>query len=319
MKADSRNLFRQHERSCPHRSKRRGYKKCHCPVWIDFSCAGKRTLKSLGTRNWQVAQDELVAWETNKSREHEEPEPPEIRDPKESVPAGHGVADACVAFLADAVARNLRESTLYKYRLLLARLLSFLSERGVRFVPHITLELLREFRAKWPHRNTAGKKRLEELRAFFRFCYDAQWVDTNPAKNLHAPITTDPPREPFTDEEVEKIRIACTRYPDGHERTHRKASQRLTALVELMLHTGLRIGDAVTLRRESVVGGMLRLRTEKTNVPVDIPLPSRLLTQLQSVEGTSSEYFFWTGNSKRKSVVGDWQRALKTIDFVTRL
>jgi integrase/recombinase XerC/integrase/recombinase XerD len=79
------------------------------------------------------------------------------------------------------------------------------------------------------------------------------------------------------------------------------------------LHTGLRIGDAVTLRRDGIVDGKLRLRTEKTNVPVDIPLPLQLVTQLQSIVGTSSEYFFWMANSKRKSVVGDWPRALKTM------
>jgi integrase len=250
----------------------------------------------------------------NELRVHEKAKRPQICEPdKDSEPTGRTVADACAKFLADARARGLREPTTYKYELLLRRLLAFTAERDVLIVPLITLELLREFRAKWPHRNTAGRKRLEELRAFFRFCYDAQWIDTNPAKNLHATITAEPPREPFTDEEVEKIRVACTRYPNGRGRTHRKVSQRLTALVELMLHTGLRIGDAVTLRRDRIMGGMLRLRTEKTNVPVDIPLPPQLLTQLECVEGTSSEYFFWTGNSKRKSVVGDWQRALKTM------
>src|SRR5271156_5181531 len=307
MTPDSRNLFRNHERSCPHRRKGRIYKKCRCPIWIDFTVEVQRTFKSLRTRNWQLAEQLLREWEMNELHVSERAKPPQMCGPvKDSEPTGHIVADACTAFLADAVARNLREATLYKYRLLLARLLSFMTERGVRFVSQITLELLREFRAKWPHRNTAGKKRLEELRAFFRFCYDAQWIDTNPAKNLQAPITTDLPREPFTDEEVEKIRMACTQYPDGRGCTHRKASQRLTALVELMLHTGLRIGDAVTLRRDRIAGGMLRLRTEKTNVPVDLPLPPRLVNQLQRVVGTSSEYFFWTGISKRKSAVGDW-------------
>ena len=314
MTPDSRNLFRNHEKSCPHRKRGRAYKKCHCPTWIDFSSEGKRIFRSLGTRNWQRAEELLREWEMNELHVHEKATPPCMREPdEESKPKGHTVADACAKFLADARARELRESTLSKYNLLLHRLLAFTAERGVRFVSQITLELLREFRAKWSHRNIAGRKRLEELRAFFRFCYDAEWIDSNPAKNLHAPITTEPPREPFTDEEVEKIRLACTQYPDGLGRTHRNASERLTALVEVMLHTGLRIGDAATLRRDRIVGGMLRLRTEKTNVPVDIPLPPQLITQLEAVKGTSSEYFFWTGNSKRKSVVGDWQRALKTM------
>jgi integrase len=57
----------------------------------------------------------------------------------------------------------------------------------------------------------------------------------------------------------------------------------------------------------------LRLRTEKTGTVVCCPLPAYLIDKLQSVRSVSSQYFFWTGISKPKSAVGDYQRSLKRL------
>jgi integrase len=311
MTPDSRNLFRNHERCCPHRKKGRAHKKCHCPIWIDFSFDGKRILKSLGTRNWQLAQDLLREWETNELRAHEKAKLPQIPEPeKESEPRGPTVADACTKFLADARARGLRDATVYKFRLLLGRLQGFTRERGIHFVSEITVEMLREFRAALPHRNTAARRRVEELRTFFGFCLDAGWVSINPAKSLKPPPCTEAPIEPFGDEEVERIRAACVSY---FTNTGKATAQRLDAIVDLMLCTGLRIQDAVTLRKDCVAQGNLRVRTEKTGTIVYFPLPMRLIEKLERMRSTSLEYFFWSGQSKPKSVVGNLQRSLKKL------
>ena len=311
---DSRNLYRNHERACPHRKDGRDYKKCHCPIWVDISFAGRRICRSLKTRNWQKAEDLLRKWEADDRLRPSETEPPPIPllDKAPQLP-GHSLEAACREFLADAAARGLREPTLYKYRLLLRRLLAFAQERGLRLVKDITLEVLREFRATLPHHNTAARKRIEELRAFFRFCQDASWITDNPAKKLQTPMEQSPPREPFTNEEVEMIRRACTIYPDGAGRTGQDNAQRLRALVELLLHTGLRIRDAAMLRRDSIVGGKMRVKTAKTGTEIYCRLPPSLIKRLEVIQGTSQEYFFWTGTSKPKSAVGDWQRALKKL------
>jgi site-specific recombinase XerD len=317
MTPDSRNLFRKHERSCPHRKKRRAYKKCHCPIWIDFSYAGERIFKSLRTRNWLLAENLLREWETNELHEHEKVTPPHAREPdKESEPKGQTVADACAKFLADAHSRELREATLDKYDLILRRLLAFTAERGIRFVLEITVELLREFRAEWPHRNTVARRRIDELRTFFGFCVDSGWMASNPAKSLRPPPCTEAPVEPFGDDEVEQIRAAYTAYSKNAGKAN---AQRLEAFVELILCTGLRITDAVTIRRDCVAGGKLRLRTEKTGTVVCRPLPPALIEKLQSVRCASTQHFFWTGNSKPKSAVGDYQRALKRLFKLARI
>jgi len=111
---------------------------------------------------------------------------------------------------------------------------------------------------------------------------------------------------PFTRDEFTRILAACDKYPD------KLNAVRLRALVFLLCYSGLRITDAVTVRRDRITDGKLFLYTAKTGTAVYCPLPPFLLTALEVVP-TVSEHFFWTGTSKPKSAVGDWQRALKRL------
>ena len=81
----------------------------------------------------------------------------------------------------------------------------------------------------------------------------------------------------------------------------------------LLRFSGLRIRDAVTLRRDRLVNGKILLYTAKTGTPVCCPLPQHLLAELEMVHGTSPQYYFWSGESTPKSCVGDWQRTLKKL------
>ena len=53
--------------------------------------------------------------------------------------------------------------------------------------------------------------------------------------------------------------------------------------------------------------------TAKTGTPVYCPLPDSVVRALESSARTSPRYFFWTGISKPKSAVGDWQRSLQKL------
>jgi integrase/recombinase XerD len=83
--------------------------------------------------------------------------------------------------------------------------------------------------------------------------------------------------------------------------------------VLLLRHSGLRIGDAVTLERWHVTGDKLFLYAAKTGTPVYCPLPGFVVTAPDAVPKTSEGYFFWTGESKIESATGDWQRTLKAV------
>jgi integrase len=103
---------------------------------------------------------------------------------------------------------------------------------------------------------------------------------------------------------VDAILKACDTYPD-------KANAiRLRALVLLLRYSGLRIRDAVTLARNRIQADKLFLFTAKTGTAV-CPLPPIVMSALHAIP--ASTYCFWTGLSKPKSAVGDWQRSLKRL------
>lgn len=286
--------YRRHRKNCEHRSEGRKFRRCRCPIWADGFLAGQEIRKSLNTVNWQMAQDTVRVWEAKGNLYSDEKD------------LGLTVKAACERFINDGDARGLREPTLYKYRLLFRQLGEFSNSKGLRFLQEFNVDLLRAFRESWPNRNISGRKKLEALRTFFRFCHESAWIATNPAAKLKPPRSTVAPTMPFTREEHQRNVAACDRYPD------KLNSIRLRALILLLRYSGLRIRDAVTLSRDRVAGGNLFLYTAKTGTPVWCPLPPFVLRALESIPATGP-YYFWTGDSKPKSAVGNWQRALKRL------
>ncbi len=69
-------------------------------------------------------------------------------------------------------------------------------------------------------------------------------------------------------------------------------------MILLLRHSGLRIGDAVGLRRDMLSDGKLFLYTQKTGTPVRIPLPTHVCEALESLPG--GDYLFWSGNGYLK-------------------
>jgi hypothetical protein len=103
---------------------------------------------------------------------------------------------------------------------------------------------------------------------------------------------------------VASILKACDIYPD------KENAVRLPAFVLRLRYSGLRIRDAITLSRNRMQGDKLFLYTAKTGTAVIAPSPLR---SRGSRRDPASAYFFWTGLSKPKSAVGDWQRSLKLL------
>ena len=286
-------IYRRHLKACEHRDEGRGYRRCKCPIWVDGYLGGREIRQSLKLRDWQKASDQIHEWEARGSIETPSNEPVTV-------------ARACAEFLRDARARELRRPSLYKYRLLFRRMRDFAELRGMRYIAEMDLENVRDFRASWPDHNLSALKKLERLRAFFRFCQDSNWVADNPARKLKNPKITQPPTLPFSKEQVTSILAACHDYPD------RANAVRVRALVLLLRYSGLRIRDAVTLSRDRIHDGKLFLYTAKTGTAVWCPLPPFVIEALKAIEGRAS-YWFWTGESKPKSAVGDWQRSLRRL------
>src|SRR4029077_19766529 len=83
--------------------------------------------------------------------------------------------DAVNAFLSDARARGLRESSIYKLKLLTTRLKECGETKGYTYISDFDIERTSVFRDTWTNRGTAARKKLEALRTFFRVGGDRKW------------------------------------------------------------------------------------------------------------------------------------------------
>ena len=107
---------------------------------------------------------------------------------------------------------------------------------------------------------------------------------------------------PFTEDEVERILKACEAY-GGPNR------ERLRVLTDLMLATGLAIGDAAMLSRGKVtkngIGWNVELRRAKTGVAVSCPIQNDLAKRFHTL---SHETPFWSGKSDLEDLTKNWRK-----------
>lgn len=291
-------IYRRHVKKCAHRFEGRKYRRCHCPIWVDGFLGGEEIREALRDPrdasgrakvcDWQRAQDIVRDWEA------------EGRVIKQTEAEPLTVRQACDGFVADAEARHLRAPSLYKYHLLFKQLQAFAEQKGFRYLAEFSLDQWRTFRATWPNKNISALKKLGYLRTFLRFCADNGWLPENYGRKLGSPKITQRPTMPFTHDEMVKILAAAN------------PGSRIRALVLLLRYSGLRIQDGVMLRRDRIANSKLLLYTAKTGVLVYAPLPDFVVNSLEAIL-SSSEWFFWTGHAKAKSVTSYWQRRLQKL------
>ena len=283
-------LWRRHLPECPVKN-REEMRECSCPIFKEWRIAGKRYRKSMKTRNYQKALA-IVRQE-------------EIAGIKQ-LTTSPAIKDACDKYLEDALARDLKEPTLYKFRLLFRQLQDFAGDKGLVFISDLNLDNLRQFRATWPNKNEAARVKLGNLRAFIGFCKKSKWIDENYAEDLKAAKVVDQKIVPLEPAELEKILKACDRH------FQKSRGVLLKAMILVLRYTGLRIRDVVTLRRDAVRGSRLFLRTAKTGTDVFCPLPPQVVSALAAIP-EEGRWYFWDGLSKPKSAVGVYQKSLAKV------
>ena len=294
-------IYRRHRKACEHRNDGRKYRRCRCPIWVDGFLGRQEIRKSLATRDWEQAQEEIRDWES-KGREVSDNQAEPI-----------SIAQAVDEYLADAEARNLHEKTVYKYRLLFRQLNCFAGAQGVRFVKELNTATLRKFRASWKDGNLAALKKLERLRSFFRLAQDNGWLVENPAKKIGNPKVTIRPTLPLSHDEMIRILAAATKRIEDSQPHGKDNARRLRSLILLLRYAAVRIGDAVGCSTERLLGGKLRLYTQKTGTHVHCPLPKFVVEELDVIPKKSERYWFWSGNGKLQTAIADWQGRLHTL------
>lgn len=287
-------LYRRHLKACPHSARK--FRRCQCPVWVEGTLGGEKIRKALDQTSWGAASDLITAWTASG----------QIGVIREEIPS---VTEAVEKFLADAKARHLSRETVRKYEnLLTKRMLPWCEKKGHRLLKQLTVDALRDFRNSWDDGPLYATKNLERLKAFFAFC--RPWVKENPASALKAPQVEPNPTLPFSQADMKKIIAACGKYAGNKDR--------IKAFVLVMRYSGLRISDTISLRRDQVESGKIRLYTAKTGQAVWVPIPPVVTEALEKLPPGGDRYF-WNGNGKLTTRVSNWSRYLDSVFTLAKI
>jgi integrase/recombinase XerD len=93
------------------------------------------------------------------------------------------------------------------------------------------------------------------------------------------------------------------------------AEKKIRAMILLMRNSGIRVSDAVVIKRDRITDGKLFLYTQKTGTPVWCPVPEKVTEALVACD-EGDPYYFWSGNGKVKSMITEWQERMKKVCLI---
>jgi site-specific recombinase XerD len=189
---------------------------------------------------------------------------------------------------------------------------------GLTRLEQINPDNLDEWKCSWNHSadrpadrigKTTGARRLELIKRFTTYCRKMGWIEADPALDIEAISPDQSETLPLLGGRYEAVIAATYRY-DEEMRPDDQFGEELRSIIELMRWTGLRISDAVSIKRQSFENNRLRLRLQKTQNWHTVIVPDRVISALLALPVRSTcdpIYYFWSGTSKLKSLTGQWQ------------
>jgi integrase/recombinase XerD len=268
-------IFVRHTTGCKYAANEYS-KKCDCRKHLRWTSGGKQHRKATGTRSWATAEEVKRTLEDQLAGRS-----------TASVDAPKDLATCIEVFIKDKRVQGITKDGLGKYTRELDRLKDFCERSGVYTAQGISRELLTNFCETWdaryPSSYTRAKLR-ERYRGFFRYCFEAQWIERVP---VMPKIKLDNlPTQPLTSAQfnhlLESIPVALPHAQAAAKRANTRA------LFLLMRWSGLAIRDALTLRKKGLKhdasGYRVATKRQKTGTDVSVPIPEFVATELLALE-----------------------------------
>ncbi len=172
-------------------------------------------------------------------------------------------------FVNELESKNRSESTVIAYSKDIEQLLGYFEERGVNDLKKITIDDLEEFKEEMSKRGYTPKsvsRKINSTRTFFRYLLENQVINENPGDKLAHPMFEVKPPRVLTEMEYRALRDVS------------RVDTRLYSIIEVLLQTGIRIGELAALKledlRTSKDGNVhyLYVRPIGNNSPRKVPL-----------------------------------------------
>jgi integrase len=323
------SLYRRHRRDCkaghPEEfhsgefdERKKGWKRCACPIFASGTLAGHSRRQSTGRWEWNDAKTIAEAWERAGTWDGAPP-PPAVVPKEPAGPQRISIANAVKMFLTSREGAKVAPATLRKYRTFTKQLADFAHQRGYVMLDQFASADIDAFYSGWELGARAKGKRLGTLRAFFRFCMNREWLPKNPVSaDMKPPIGANrvANKAPYTDEELQRIIDTCdllgtVTWSNGIEQGKAYSGDDLKDFIWVMVYTGLRISDAGLFNMNRLKGNEVFLRAKKNGGEVFAYIPDWLRDRLNDRAKRCGVRPFVVGQSDKLETVTDmWRRKI---------
>jgi site-specific recombinase XerD len=320
------SVYTRHSADCPKRDDPH-WKRCACFKYLYLLKDGKNKTLSAKTRSWtqaeQQAQDIRDRWDPVKQKLLELEERKQAQEVGE-VTIAYALERWLTSVEADSDSGN--EHTHSKYQTAAKQIGAWARANNLIRLSQITPDVIDQWKSAWSPKakqpdNRIGKttagRRLEKVKGFLKYCVKMGWITKNPAEYIKAIKPDESVTFPLLSGRYEKVLAATYEYDKQARRSADMFGEELRAIIKLMRWSGLRLGDALLCARKRIVGNRYSLRTKKKGVALTPILPDEVVTALQTLPtrpGIHPDYFFWSGQSKYKSLTSQWERKLNRLN-----
>ena len=181
------------------------------------------------------------------------------------------LSSAREAFVNDLKKKGRSTSTILAYNKDVAQLIEFVAKDKVSLPQDVTAEQIEAFKAGLAADNYTAKsisRKLNSIKTFCRFLISQSLIKDNPATGIaHPQYEIKPPRI-LTKMEYRSLRDVC------------REDIRLYAIVELLLQTGIRIGELANLTLNDIDNNQLTIKPFESHLQREIPLNKAAQTAL---------------------------------------
>jgi site-specific recombinase XerD len=318
------HLYRRHRRDCnaghvedsrtgEFEERRKGHKRCSCPIFAGAQINGKRSRKSTGRWEWDAAKSVVAAWDGLPATK---PDPA----PSNTAETRTTIREATDAFQARATNKGIADGTLRKYRTFIKQVVLYADKRGYAYIDQLTIDDMDRFYAGLTDGPVSKGKKLGMLRSFVKFALKRKWLKEDIAEDLEAPkgTTVSANKSPFTDDEMDRIYAACDKLGPaipGGPGARPWSGEDAKDFVYLSTYTGLRISDVCLFDIDKRLNGNdVFLRMHKTKKELYTWIPDWLVARLRDRERRYGKYIFLIGTSMNvKTVTEQWRRRMQMV------
>ena len=189
--------------------------------------------------------------------------------------------------------KNKASATILAYGKDIDQLISFLTELKRENVHEVTSDDIQAFLVSMATKGYTPKsvsRKLNSTRTFYRFLKINEYTTDDPSLLVkHPKYELNPPRV-LSPLEYRALRDSAS------------SDSRIYAIIEVLLQTGVRIGELANIRREDVADSVLNIRPYEGHPAREVPLNRRakdaLKRYLEARPGTADDHLFITKTGK---------------------